>query len=86
MHSEFMKAFEIDFIDSDFQEAVFFGKPIELKDLSDASYAPSFIHQLADIDFSKYNAAIIQYDFAYSGEQKQAGNLDFIGVFDYAKD
>lgn len=85
MSSKFMEAFGISWIDSDFTEAEFIGK-ITIESFSGFSYISSFIHNLAGIDFGKYNCIFLAYHFEYDGEVMETENMKFIGVFDYVPD
>ena len=84
MSSAFMTSFCIDYIDTDFQE-VFFQEVITIDDLSQASYAKSFIDQIDEDMLRSCNCAILAYDHNYSGEIKSSGNLSFIGSYQYRK-
>ena len=82
--SLFTKLFNIDYIDTDFQESLF-NEMLTVDDLLQASYAESFIDKI-DVDIIKQsNCALIIYDYNYSGEIKSSGNLNFIGTFEYRK-
>ena len=80
--SVFMKAFQIESLDHDFQEA-FFSENIA-EDLVHASYGESFASKIS-ITPGTCNAVFLFYDFAYSGAVTHAEGFDFMGVFDYKK-
>lgn len=84
--SKFMEDFKIDFIDNQFQEAVYFNELISLDSLKDASYSESFLNKLSNSDFENKNAIIIIYDFKYSGIIKKTEHLIFLGDFIYSKE
>jgi len=81
IYSEFMKAFEIDFIDNQFQE-VFFSENLSKENLESFSYSESYLEQITT-NLEKYNSVIALYNFNYSGKILNANDIDFIGVYDY---
>ena len=82
--STFMTSFGIDFIDTDFQE-VLFQEVITIDDLSQFSYAESFIDKINKDILQLSNCVIFLYDFNYSGKIKSSNNLNFIGSYKYEK-
>lgn len=81
--SPFMKAFEIEYINPDFQE-VLFQDNLSKDDLLQASYAESFIDKL-DNHSLRGNSIVILYDFCYVGEKQEIENFRYLGSFDYRK-
>lgn len=80
--SVFMQEFEIDFIDSDFQESIFVDKKLTKENLTEASYSETFIDKI-DNTLLTGNSVIILYDFKYSGKIKMKNNINFIGTYEY---
>jgi hypothetical protein len=84
MHSEFADAFQIGFIDNQFQEMLY-DKDLDRVKLEPASYSESFLDSI-DVDYSKYNSVVFLYDFEYEGTvNKTDEQIDFIGTFLYEK-
>jgi hypothetical protein len=83
--SKFMEDFKIDFIDNQFQEAVFFNEKIKLEFLMDASYSKSFLDQLSDVDFKDDNSIILLYDFSYNANIKSNNKVRFLGSYLFCK-
>lgn len=81
MHSGFMDAFGIDFIDNQFQETLY-DKCLSLSNLEPASYSESFLDKIK-VDFSKYNCVVLLYGFDYKGAVDKTENLDFFGKLSY---
>ncbi len=84
MYSDFMKAFEIDFIDNQFQE-VFFSKNLSKEDFKSFSYAESYVDDI-NANLENYNSVIAIYNFNYSKKIQKSSDVDFIGVYDYQWD
>lgn len=84
--SKFMEDFKIDFIDNQFQEAVFFNEKIKLEFLIEASYSDSFLEKLSDVNFDDVNSIILLYDFTYNGKIKLKNEVRFIGSYLYSKE
>ena len=83
VYSQFMAAFKIDYIDSDYQEALY-DREINYSKLESASYSESFLDKISVI-FSNYNCVVLIYDFDYSGGIKESNGLRFYGALDYEK-
>uniref|UniRef100_UPI00404A650C immunity 22 family protein n=1 Tax=Flavobacterium sp. TaxID=239 RepID=UPI00404A650C len=83
--SKFMEDFNIDFIDNQFQEAVFFNEKIKLEFLMDASYSDSFLNNLSDVDFMDDNSIILLYDFGYNANIKSKNKVRFLGSYSFSK-
>ena len=83
VYSQFMDAFKIDHIDSDYQETLY-DREINYSKLEPASYSESFLDKIS-VKFSDYNCVVLIYDFDYSGGIKEVSGLKFCGVFDYEK-
>lgn len=81
--SSFMKVFEIDRYDEDFQEA-FYDNAMDESSFEELSYAETFSDKIK-IDFSACNCVILLYDFNYKGPIKKTANLFFYGALDYSK-
>jgi hypothetical protein len=81
--SLFMIAFGIDYYDEDFREA-FLDNNLNKASLENVSYSETFVDKI-ETDFSKYNCAILLYDYDYSGEILETENIDFYGVLYYKK-
>ena len=79
--SDFMKAFDISFVDNQFQE-VLFSERLSQQDLNTLSYSNSFVHKIKS-DLEKYNSLIAIYNFDYSGKIVDTERIVFFGVFDY---
>ena len=82
--SAFTTSFCIDYIDEDFQETLF-QKVITIDDLSQFSYAESFIDKINEDILRQSNCVIFVYDYNYSGTIKSNNNLNFIGAYKYKK-
>jgi hypothetical protein len=80
--SAFMEAFGIDEIKPDFQEVLFL-ENISREDISQASYAESFIDKIEE-SVIHGNCIILLYDFCYTGKIQTSSGLNFIGVFEYS--
>ena len=83
--SKFMNDFKIEYYDSDFQEAEYLEKQINLQDFENASYSKSFINKLTNIDFRNDNSIILVYDFEYNKAVIDTNKIRFIGNFEYEK-
>ena len=81
MTSVFMSDFEIEFIDSQFQE-VLYDDNLKKENLMSASYSESFLNCITT-DFSKYNCIVLLYNFNYQGKVKNTDKMTFVGVYDY---
>lgn len=79
--SVFMKVFEIDYIDIDFQEAVF-QENLSKDVLLQASYADTFADK---VDNLSGNSIILLYDFCYTGKVRETKEIRFLGTFEYRK-
>ncbi len=79
----FYSDFQIEGLDSDFRE-VAFQESLNKSLLANVSYGESFIDKL-DADFSKYNAIILAYDYAYYGTIQSAGSFSFYAALPYQK-
>ena len=84
--SKFMTDFEIDYLDNQFQECVFFNENIVLEMLNDASYSKSFLNKLSEIDFREDNSIVILYNFKYENSKEIDSKLNFLGSFSYVED
>jgi len=80
-----MKSFKIDYIDTQFQEAVFFTEKLNLRLIEDASYSASFLDKLTACNFGSNNAIIILYDFDFHRKVMLSNSVKFLGAFDYLK-
>lgn len=83
-YSDFAKAFEIDFIDSQFQE-VYFSNNLSKDDLKLLSYTTSYLGEV-NIELKDYNSVIALYDFDYAPKVRLTEHIRFIGVYNYARD
>jgi hypothetical protein len=83
VHSPFMDAFGISFIEHDLQE-ILFDENMNKSKIEAASYSETFLDKV-EIDFSKYNCIVLLYDFNYNGLIKNANNMGFYGVLNYEK-
>jgi len=86
MSSKFMNAFEIDIIDNQFQESLFFEDSLTREQLKQFSYAHSFLDNLEEIDLATFNCVVFIYDIEYNEAIKIVENMKFIGSFAYSKD
>ncbi|MDR0443215.1 MAG: immunity 22 family protein [Treponema sp.] len=84
MPSPFVNAFQIGSYDADFQEA-FFDNDLNKSSLEDVSYSEHFLDKI-EVDFSKYNATILLYNYKHDGKIKKAESVDFYGVLGYEED
>jgi hypothetical protein len=82
--SVFMKEFEMDFIDCDFQESVFTDNGLTKEYLMRASYIETFIDKIDDALLTG-NSIIMLYDFEYSGKIQAKNSVNFIGTYEYKK-
>ena len=82
MTSVFMSDFEIEFIDSQFQE-VLYDDNLKKETIMSTSYSESFLDCIT-ADFSKYNCIVLLYDFNYQGKVKNTDKMIFVGVYDYS--
>jgi hypothetical protein len=83
---KFWNDFEIDFIDNQFQEVVYFNEKLKLELLQEASYFSSFKDTLKNNNFENNNTIILAYDFEYAGKITKKNKLKFLGNFAYIKD
>jgi len=86
--SHFMKSFNIDFIDNQFQEVIFLDQPSgTIQNLiRPLSYSETFVHNFESVPIEKYNCIVALYNFEYVGATEIATikpPLDFIGNFTY---
>lgn len=85
--SDFMKSFNINYIDNQFQEVTFAtNQDTKEEFFLNFSYISSFLESIPDKQWNTYNSIICLYNFEYEGEIKLADGLEFIGVFDYIPD
>jgi len=82
--SDFTTSFCIDYIDEDFQETLF-QDVITIDDLSQFSYAESFIDKINKDILQQSNCVIFLYNYHYSGKIKSSNNLNFIGTYKYKR-
>lgn len=86
-NSLFKEAFNIDYIDNQFQE-VFFYENLQTKQevFEGFSYIESFMSDIPEVNWSKKNSIILLYNFEYNGNVKSKLGLDFVKVLDYTFD
>lgn len=85
--SKFMEAFQIEYIDHDFQEVDFYtNKTTKEAIFKDFSYATSFITEIPKRNWKAYNSIILLYNFEYLGTIKEIENLKFIATFEYKEE
>ncbi|EDP96809.1 immunity 22 family protein [Kordia algicida OT-1] len=85
--SEFMEAFQIEYIDHDFQEVDFYtNKTSKEAIFKDFSYVESFIKEIPELDWKAYNSIILLYNFKYPGTIKETKNVKFIATFEYKEE
>ena len=82
--SAFMTSFNIDYFDTDFQETLF-QEVITIDDLSQASYAESFIDKIKEDVLQRNNCVIFLYNYSYLGKIKNSNGLSFVGTYRYRK-
>jgi hypothetical protein len=85
--SRFKEAFNIDYIDNQFQE-VFFYENFQTKQevLDGFSYIESFINEIPEVNWSEKNSIILLYNFEYDSDVKSKLGIDFVKVLDYTSD
>jgi len=84
--SDFMKDFLIDYYDHDFEESYYKDDVLKREDLLEPlSYSASFIRQVDEIEWSKYNSVITLYDFEYDGNIESSSSMVYAGSYSYRK-
>lgn len=83
--SPFLKDFDIEYLDEDFQEVSFEEGVTIQKALEGFSYIEYFVHAIPDVN-SEFNSFLLAYYEAYQGEVKETEHMQFIGVFDFKED
>lgn len=81
MVSAFMADFEIDYYDTQFQEALFDSSGDKNEIFKDFSYIKNFLSKIPVLHGS--NCFILLYNFNYKGNIKNAGDFKYVGSFDY---
>jgi hypothetical protein len=82
--SKFMSAFQIDYIDPGFQEVYFYGNEVtKEKIFEDFSYIDSFLAQIPDQNWEKYNSIILLYNFEYEYIPLENYHIKFLGTFTF---
>ncbi|MFV0539865.1 MAG: hypothetical protein ACK5MZ_01325 [Aestuariibaculum sp.] len=82
IYSNLLSDLQVGFINHQFQEILFTGKPINKPDLQDFSYIDNFV---SHIEFSKItgNSLIFLYNFNYAISDNRPKKLNYIGAFNY---
>jgi hypothetical protein len=83
--SQFLKDFDIEFIDEDFQEVSSEENMTIDEAIIGFSYAESFIDQIPK-ESSGFNSFLLVYEDAYEGDIKESDCMTFMGVFDFVED
>lgn len=82
--SKFIEAFNIEYIDNQFQEVFFYENLLTKEEVFEGfSYIESFINEIPELNWSEKNSIILLYNFEYSGNINSALDLEFINVFDF---
>jgi len=84
--SQFMEAFQIDYIDHDFQEVYFYkNETSKEKIFNNFSYIDSFLTEIPETNWQQYNSIILLYNFEFQRNIKENKYLKFITTFEFTE-
>lgn len=82
IYSNLMTDLKVDFIDNQFQEALYLGHEITKMDLNDFSYSENFVDSMNFTEI-KGNTLILLYNFNYSTLKEKPKKLNYINTYNY---
>lgn len=81
-----MEAFQIEYIDHDFQEVYYYvNEVLKEKSWKIFSFIKSFITEIPEMNWQEYTSIILLYNFQYQETIKQNKHLKFITTFEYSE-